>query len=90
MAQMMNMESRHGKMVPIIKKALVELDGPAFKEFEITAPLGRRKPNTPSPRLHSILRPNRSLRPSDHHAGTQKRIPSKIIHQIPNEKPVDC
>ncbi len=46
---MMNMESRHGKMVPIIKKALVELDGPAFKEFEITAPLGRRKPNTPSP-----------------------------------------
>jgi pyrophosphate--fructose-6-phosphate 1-phosphotransferase len=34
MAQMMNMERRHGKMVPVIKKALVELDGPAFKEFE--------------------------------------------------------
>ena len=34
MAQMMNMERRHGKMVPVIKKALVELDSPAFKEFE--------------------------------------------------------
>jgi len=34
MAHMMNMERRHGKMVPVIKKALVELDGPAFKEFE--------------------------------------------------------
>ena len=34
MAQMMNMERRHGKMVPVIKKALVELNGPAFKEFE--------------------------------------------------------
>jgi pyrophosphate--fructose-6-phosphate 1-phosphotransferase len=34
MAQMMNMERRHGKMVPVIKKALVELDSPAFGEFE--------------------------------------------------------
>ena len=34
MAQMMNMERRHGKMVPVIKKALVELDRPAFREFE--------------------------------------------------------
>ena len=34
MAQMMNMERRHGKMVPVIKKALVELDSPAFREFE--------------------------------------------------------
>lgn len=34
MAQMMNMERRHGKMVPVIKKALVELDSPAFLEFE--------------------------------------------------------
>jgi len=34
MAQMMNMERRHGKMVPVIKKALVELDSPAFFEFE--------------------------------------------------------
>ncbi len=34
LARMMNMERRHGKMVPVIKKALVELDGPAFKEFE--------------------------------------------------------
>ena len=34
MARMMNMERRHGKMVPVIKKALVELDGPAFKELE--------------------------------------------------------
>lgn len=34
MAQMMNMERRHGKMVPVIKKALVELHGPAFREFE--------------------------------------------------------
>lgn len=34
MAHMMNMERRHGKMVPVIKKALVELDSPAFREFE--------------------------------------------------------
>ena len=34
MAQMMNMERRHGKMVPVIKKALVELDRPSFKELE--------------------------------------------------------
>lgn len=34
MAQMMNMERRHGKMVPVIKKALVELDSAAFLEFE--------------------------------------------------------
>ena len=34
MAQMMNMERRHGKMVPVIKKALVELDSPVFREFE--------------------------------------------------------
>jgi diphosphate-dependent phosphofructokinase len=34
LARMMNMERRHGKMVPVIKKALVELDGPAFREFE--------------------------------------------------------
>jgi pyrophosphate--fructose-6-phosphate 1-phosphotransferase len=34
MAQMMNMERRHGKLVPVIKKALVELDSPAFLEFE--------------------------------------------------------
>jgi pyrophosphate--fructose-6-phosphate 1-phosphotransferase len=31
---MMNMERRHGKMVPVIKKALVELDGAPFREFE--------------------------------------------------------
>jgi pyrophosphate--fructose-6-phosphate 1-phosphotransferase len=28
---MFNMESRHGKLKPVIQKALVELDGPAFK-----------------------------------------------------------
>lgn len=31
---MMNMEKRHGVMKPVIQKALVELDGPVFKEFE--------------------------------------------------------
>ncbi len=31
---MMNMERRHGKMVPVIQKALVELDGPVFKALE--------------------------------------------------------
>ena len=34
LARMMNMERRHGKMVPVIKKALVELDGAPFREFE--------------------------------------------------------
>ena len=31
---MMNMERRHGAMKPVIKKALVELDGPVFKALE--------------------------------------------------------
>lgn len=30
---MMNLERRNGEMKPVIKKALVELDGPVFKEF---------------------------------------------------------
>ena len=30
---MMNMEKRHGEMKPVIKKALVRLDGAPFKEF---------------------------------------------------------
>lgn len=30
---MMNMERRHGEMKPVIRKALVELDGEPFKEF---------------------------------------------------------
>ena len=31
---MMNMERRHGEMKPVIKKALVELDGPVFKALQ--------------------------------------------------------
>lgn len=30
---MMNMERRHGEMKPVIRKALVELDGKPFKTF---------------------------------------------------------
>jgi pyrophosphate--fructose-6-phosphate 1-phosphotransferase len=30
---MMNMERRHGSMKPVIKKALVELEGAPFKAF---------------------------------------------------------
>ena len=33
LTMMMNMERRHGKDVPVIKKALVELDGKPFKTF---------------------------------------------------------
>ena len=32
--KMMNMERRHGEDKPVIKKALVELDGPVFKQLE--------------------------------------------------------
>ena len=31
LTMMMNMERRHGEMKPVIRKALVELDGPVFK-----------------------------------------------------------
>ena len=34
LTMMMNMERRHGAMKPVIKKALVELDGPVFKMLE--------------------------------------------------------
>ena len=34
LTMMMNMEKRHGAMKPVIKKALVELDGPVFRELE--------------------------------------------------------
>ena len=34
LTMMMNMERRHGAMKPVIKKALVELDGPVFRELE--------------------------------------------------------
>jgi pyrophosphate--fructose-6-phosphate 1-phosphotransferase len=33
LTMMMNMEQRHGEQKPVIKKALVELDGAPFKEF---------------------------------------------------------
>ncbi len=34
LTMMMNMEKRHGEMKPVIKKALVELNGPVFKALE--------------------------------------------------------
>ena len=34
LTMMMNMEKRHGEFKPVIKKALVELNGPVFKELE--------------------------------------------------------
>ena len=34
LTMMMNMEKRHGEMKPVIKKALVELDGHVFKKLE--------------------------------------------------------
>ena len=34
LTMMMNMERRHGEMKPVIKKALVELDGSVFKKLE--------------------------------------------------------
>jgi pyrophosphate--fructose-6-phosphate 1-phosphotransferase len=34
LTSMMNMEKRHAKMKAVIKKALVRLDGPAFKKFQ--------------------------------------------------------
>ena len=34
LTMMMNMERRHGEMKPVIKKALVELDGPVFKALD--------------------------------------------------------
>ena len=34
LTMMMNMERLHGEMKPVIKKALVELDGPVFKKLE--------------------------------------------------------
>lgn len=34
LTMMMNLERRHGEMKPVIKKALVELDGPVFKKLE--------------------------------------------------------
>lgn len=33
LAMMMNLEKRNGEMKPVIKKALVDIDGPVFEEF---------------------------------------------------------
>ncbi len=35
LTMMMNMEKRHSELKPVIKKALVELDGPVFKKLEL-------------------------------------------------------
>ena len=48
LVSMMNMERRHGSDKPVIKKALVELDGAPFKDFASKRGTGPRARTTGS------------------------------------------
>ena len=64
LTMMMNMEQRHGSMKPVIKKALVELDGKPFKAFAEQRDVWGCGNGLYLPRRHSVLRSRRSMQPA--------------------------
>ncbi len=65
---MLNMEVRKGKPTPVIKKALVDLDGAPFQYFADNRDCWAIERRLRLPRPDPVLRPNRGLRCADHHA----------------------
>ena len=60
--KMMNIERRHGEDKPVIKKALVELDGAPFKYFEAHRRRVGSKHLLRIPGCNPVLRTDRGLR----------------------------